>query len=220
MPPKPRRQRFTQPRRRSAMRTDAGSASADAPMNDQLPSRGSPQLQTPTEGIDVHVAPAVQRRRFYAMLAWRTDFAAILELEASTSIPAVDELVGISGYARRQLRKGGTAAEQLAQRISFRQNDIAGYIQRSRNVHAVPWSQAMRGISFLNDQIRTATWEQERKGRRVVSRLYAIWMLQEMADCRPPPAFDVHDGIKSIGFDQTYVRGPGACALERSVMPC
>lgn len=157
----------------------------------------------------MHLPPAVQRRRFYAKLAWGDDYSSILRLEASTNSAALDELVPLSQYARRQLKKGGTAAKQLEERLLLRRNDIAGYVQRAGNVHAVPWSQAMRGISFLNDQIRTATWDQERSARRVVSRQYALWTLEEMAACRPPPPFDVHDGIFAIGFDQTYVRGPG-----------
>ncbi len=44
----------------------------------------------------------------------------------------------------------------------------------------------------------------------MVSRGYAIALLEEMRDCRPPPPFEEHDAVFSIGFDQTYVSGAAA----------
>ena len=35
--------------------------------------------------LEQHVSPAVERRRLYAMLAWRSDYADILRLEANTN---------------------------------------------------------------------------------------------------------------------------------------
>lgn len=211
MAPKPRRKHFRTKKQRSAVPIEESEPVADSQMEVDLPPAGSlrhPQKSASVK-LDSHLSPAVQRRQFYAMLAWQTDYSAIIRLEASTNSAAVNEVVSISQYARRILRQSGAAAEQMEERLHLRRNDIVGYIQRVGNVHAVPWPQAMRGISFLNDQICSATWDQERKGRRVVSRAYALWTLEEMAACRPPPPFDVHDGIASIGFDQTYVRGPG-----------
>ena len=211
---KPGRSRFVMKRRRKA-----AAAVVDESNDDEkegvAAARWSGSLQD-CGALEQHVSPAVERRRLYAMLAWRSDYADILRLEANTNRETISNLgeQRQSGYAKRLIRKGGEAAERIERASELRLNDVAGFLARAGNVHVVPWSQAMRSISFLHDQVSTATWSQERHARRVVGRPYAMSVLEEMVECQPPPCEERHDTIWSIGFDQTYVRGAGVARLS------
>ena len=60
-------------------------------------------------------------------------------------------------------------------------------LRRERNMHYIPFSQAVKGAVFLIDQVKNVTWDAERMARRVVGRDYAHDLLQAMIDVRPPP---------------------------------
>ena len=102
MAPKSRRQRFTQPRWRTTAPSAANAPAPEASDGQELPPPGS---LTETGRLDEHLSPAVQRRRFYAVLAWQNNYSETLRLEASTNEPFVEELPGISQYARSIIRR-------------------------------------------------------------------------------------------------------------------
>ena len=91
----------------------------------------------------------------------------------------------------------------------MRINDIQGFLVRSANMHFVPWSQSMRTVSYLHDQVNKVTWAAECHARRLAGRPYAVALLEDMCKCRPPPEFELHDALFAIGYDQTYVSSAG-----------
>jgi hypothetical protein len=94
--------------------------------------------------------------------------------------------------------------------------DIAGFLQRSANVLFVPFSQAVKAVSFLYSNVSGPTWVAERKAKRVVGRAYAERLLDAMLLCRPPPRFEVQsvEVIASIGVDQTYAKAAGRTGIS------
>ena len=137
MAPKARRARFSQPRRRSAAPPNAAGHAADEATTEEQRPFSVDVLKRARQQADV--PPALLRRQFYASLAWEADYSTILKLEASTCGTEVTELVAISDYARRTLRKGGAAAERLQERVSLRRNDIAGYISEFQLLASAPF---------------------------------------------------------------------------------
>ena len=93
--------------------------------------------------------------------------------------------------------------------------DAAGTLQRSKNVHYIPFSQAVKAVSFLFTRVNGAVWAAELRNRRVVCKAWAQKFVREMARCKPPPPFEEHAEVYVIGFDQTYARGAGRVGVSR-----
>ena len=104
----------------------------------------------------------------------------------------------------------------MAESVSTRLRDVDGILARSRNVHHVPFSQAMKGVMFRHSRTPHHVWAAECKARRVVGRPYVDSLLCAMLLCRPPPRFQVQrsEVIASIGLDQTYARSAGSTGIS------
>lgn len=74
-------------------------------------------------------------------------------------------------WAEAGLRR--TAAQLVADRM----NDVVGHLQRSRNKDFIPFSQAVKGVSFLYFLIHPTAWHRERSMRQVVGRQWATKLL-------------------------------------------
>jgi hypothetical protein len=203
MAPKARRSRFA-PIRRSSACLEPSLPSATEPVDD-------PWRQLDGVEAEMLMSPAEQRRRLYSLLAWRHDYACILDMEIESNREKFDGMASeyVSGYSRAVLRAGGDAGLRLARNIDMRMNDIQGFLARSANMHFVPWSQSMRTVSYLHDQVNKVTWAAECHARRLAGRPYAVALLEDMCKCRPPPEFELHDALFAIGYDQTYVSSAG-----------
>lgn len=155
------------------------------------------------------ILPAAKRFALFAMLAWTWDYGIIINAERSMHDVLVHEMAAewTSGYMRRGMN--GADHEQATAKIMDRMNDIAGNLDRSRNVHFIPFSQAVKGVSYLYSVVPGNQWARERALRRIVGRQWAKELLEHMADCRPPPPFEQSNWLWSIAFDQTYVRKAG-----------
>lgn len=172
--------------------------------------------------VPVERAPritAVQRRQIYARLLWLHDYTLVFKAEAATSVQLLQELTAAftSAHTRRLMQRDTATGLQTAQAVESRLRDCMGFLQRSANRNHVPISQAAKAIVYLAAHVTKAIWIAERKARRIVSREYAIWLLQEMAVCRPPPSFEEQsrEMICSIAFDQTYAKAGAGTGVSR-----
>jgi len=125
----------------------------------------------------------------------------------------------LSSHRKRQLARGG-AAGLLAQTKS-QQRLRAHYValDRERSVRNIPFSQVVKAISWLNDQTSKQVWRAESKQRSVVSRQYAMWVLQAMGPLRPPPRNKPSPHVAFFVYDQTYaVAGGGGSHQHRNAV--
>ena len=77
------------------------------------------------------------------------------------------------------------------------------------NNDVVPFSQAVKSVAFLAAQVSKPVWAAARKLRQVVSRHWAMTLLETMSICRPPLLFELHDCVRAFIVDQTYARTGG-----------
>ena len=101
--------------------------------------------------------------------------------------------------------------------VEMRLRDCIGFLDRARSRLYVPITQACKAIAYLASGTPTSIWVAERKARRVVGRQYALELLREMAECRPPPPFEEADRhlVCSIGFDQTYAKAGARTGVSK-----
>jgi hypothetical protein len=199
MPPAKKPKWERRPQRR-AVQEDAGDADEHAASHAATPDT-PPALKI----------TAVERRQIYARLLWLgMQYWMIFALEASANAPLMDSLTSAftSAHTQRTMRLDTSAGIAARQAVQTRLGDCIGFLERARNRLYVPISQVAKAIVYIASGVTTAVWVAERKARRVVGRQYAIDVLREMADCRPPPPFEELPLwlICSIGFDQTYAK--------------
>jgi hypothetical protein len=189
-------------------------AARAARQNAARPEQEEATAQDP-DPVQPAVRPAVnsswQRFNVYAMLAWSYQYKEIAELEELRFEDQVDELVAdnSSKYMRRQMRAAGSTGEESTRRMRDRMGDTAGALWRSQNVRNIPFTQAVKAVSYTYSRVSDVHWVRERRLRRVAGRPFARTLLEVMADNRPPPAFEVDDDVVSVAFDQTYCRKSG-----------
>ena len=152
---------------------------------------------------------AEARMRLYAELAWLTDYTSVLNLEAEMNGAAMGAEEHMSGYRRREIQRSA-GGEEVHWKAIRRVSHDHERLLREKNVHYVPFSQAVLSVSYLVDQVSESVWERDRKNRRVVSRVYATQLLWTMLGCRPPPKEPANIDIDFFVYDQTYaVEGGG-----------
>ena len=152
---------------------------------------------------------AEARMRLYAELAWLTDYTSVLNLEAEMNGAAMGAEEHMSGYRRREMQRSA-GGEEVHWKAIRRVSHDHERLLREKNVHYVPFSQAVLSVSYLVDQVSESVWERDRKNRRVVSRVYATQLLWTMLGCRPPPKEPANIDIDFFVYDQTYaVEGGG-----------
>ena len=153
---------------------------------------------------------ALERRQLFARLLWLDDYRLIFAAEASLHAPLLDSLTEqyTSAHTWRLMQLDTAAGVRATQAVEQRLRDCIGFLERSRNRLHVPITQASKAIAYLASGVAKPVWTAERKARRVVGREYAVDLLQEMVECRPPPPFEEQSRaiICSIGFDQTYAK--------------
>ena len=157
------------------------------------------------------------RMQCFALMAWLRDYRPLLQMESAADGELQQELQEsfVSGYADRMIRKGSERGDSIARKLQDRVRDAAGTLQRSKNVHYIPFSQAVKAVSFLFSRVNGAVWAAELRNRRVVCKAWAQKFVREMARCKPPPPFEEHAEVYVIGFDQTYARGAGRGGVSR-----
>ena len=157
------------------------------------------------------------RLQIFAKLGWLQDYTPILEMERFYNGQLQEDLQDshLSGYARRLIRSGGERGDDVLRRQQGRVGDVVGMLQRGANVHAVPFSQAVRAVSWLYCRVSKPVWETERRNRRIVGKAWARRLVQQMARCKPPPPFEPDMRLVSIAFDQTYARGSGTTGVSQ-----
>ena len=157
------------------------------------------------------------RMQCFALMAWLRDYRPLLQMESAADGELQQELQEsfVSGYADRMIRKGSERGDSIARKLQDRVRDAAGTLQRSKNVHYIPFSQAVKAVSFLFTRVNGAVWAAELRNRRVVCKAWAQKFVREMARCKPPPPFEEHAEVYVIGFDQTYARGAGRVGVSR-----
>ena len=161
---------------------------------------------------------AVERRQIYARLLWLSDYKPIFAAEAAMNRGLLQQLTATytSIHTRRLMRNDTPAGQRAALEVEGRLRDCIGFLERARSRKAVPISQAAKAIAYLCSGVAKPVWEAERRARRVVGREYALELLKEMAECRPPPLFEQQDRniISSIAFDQTYAKAGAGTGLS------
>ena len=200
MPQKPKF-RLGRPKRRRA-----STAHADEQCDAALGTEDLAASADEYEEVKTSRKYADDRILLYAQLAWAPDYKEIFRFEAEIngSLDSVEDYA--SGYRKRQMRAG---VEGVAEDSAMRISEDRERLERERNVHYVPFSQAMKGVNFLIDQVPTHTWRVERKAKRVVGRAYATKLLWQMLECRPPPSTPENEFFQMFVYDQTYATAGG-----------
>ena len=96
---------------------------------------------------------AEARMRIYAMLAWLYDYIPIFKLEAEENAAEEVMMNCQSGYRQRQIRRGDESGQQAHDRSLLRVSSDLERLGRERRMHRIPFSQAMKSICFLVDQV-------------------------------------------------------------------
>ena len=179
--------------------------------------------------------------KLWSLLAWAPAYRPLLLAEAE-AIGARDRaLLLLSDYRRRQLQAGGLEAQSALEDAMLR---VAADIRRElreRNKFYVPFDHGPRTARHLelarpgaspqicspfvcvhspaatacSSQVSTASWRVETKGRRVASRQYATKLLVEMQGTKPKPAFEIHDCVRHMAYDNAQQRLRGAAGHTR-----
>ena len=162
---------------------------------------------------------AEERRFMFARMAWSASYRDMFDAEETSSQQALQlqPEQHTSSYTRRLMATDSERGHRAAAAVHGRLGDAAACLQRSKNVHIVPFKQAMKAISYLQRSVPTSVWAEERKARRIVGREYAEQLLRAMVSCRPPPAFEVLPPltITSICFDQTFAQAGGTTGISK-----
>ena len=91
--------------------------------------------------------PACERYALFARLAWLPNYAYIFAAERAAGAATGSQDSSVSAYTRRAIERD--LAGRQAQALLARSGDTDGFLRRSANVHFVPFSQAVKSISFL-----------------------------------------------------------------------
>ena len=76
---------------------------------------------------------------------------------------------GVSAYENKEVLQRFACwveGDDVLRRQQGRVGDVVGMLQRGANVHAVPFSQAVRAVSWLYCRVSKPVWETERRNRR------------------------------------------------------
>ena len=163
---------------------------------------------------------ADERMQVYARALWLGEhYATLFRAEARPELLSSLTAAYTSAHTRRLMQENSLHGEATRRRVESRLAACIGFLERSRDRRHVPLNQAAKAIAFKASGVTTSVWVAERKQQRVVGRQYALDLLAQMVECRPPPPFEQHDSalIASIGFDQTYAKagaGTGTSAYN------
>ena len=173
----------------------------------------------PTAIVRAPTVSAQERLQLYARLLWLHDYSLVFAAEATLHASLLDLLKGsyTSAHTRRLMQSDTVQGLRAVEAVEGRLRDCIGFLERARNRHYVPISQAVKAIVYLASAVRKPVWEAARKQRHVVGRKYAIDLLKEMVECRPPAPFEEQDRalICSIAFDQTYAKAGAGTGVSR-----
>ena len=164
--------------------------------------------RSPHSAADLHT--------LYAMLAWLPDYTHIFRLLATQNGADAQVEQHASQYRLTKMRREGDEAEEVRMRSVMRISHDIDRQKREKNMHYVPFAQAVKSIVFLSDQVKAATWENERRNKRVPGKQFAMDVLRRMVDVRPKPAFTVHQHIAHAVFDNTYSTQGAGTGSQRS----
>ena len=214
MPQKPKRRIGRVYKKHSAPR--AGSAEVEA--GAELPAeRDSAQGAHGAEAVAEELPPsrvyAAERMSLYGRLAWLSDYTQIFKVEAAINGAAASIGSFMSSWRARRLKLGGSTAAREQERSEARVSQDYERLARERSVHHVPFSQAVKAVSWLVDQVPVADWKIERARRALPGQKWATEFLEWVSKMRPPPEFPLHKLVRFYIFDQTYAvggRGTGA----------
>lgn len=112
---------------------------------------GRPQL---------HVLPSAKRTLLFAMLAWAPTYTGIIEAEHAMHEVLLDQMQAdwASSYMLRKMASRDPAVAAAARaRLMDRFNEAAGSLERVANVNYIPFSQAVKGVSYLFGGV-SAVW--------------------------------------------------------------
>ena len=112
---------------------------------------GRPQL---------HVLPSAKRTLLFAMLAWAPTYTGIIEAEHAMHEVLLDQMQAdwASSYMLRKMAsRDPTVAAAARARLMDRVNEAAGSLERMANVNYIPFSQAVKGVSYLFGGV-SAVW--------------------------------------------------------------
>lgn len=151
-----------------------------------------------------------ERYCLFARLAWHTCYSAILAAETAADASLMNELA--MRFASTHMRAAAAQDPEGPQAAALfdRVRENGGFLRRAADVTHVPFSQAVKAVSFLAAMVPKPVWAAERRARRVVCRAFAMTLLQTMALCRPPPPFETHACVSAFVVDQTYARTGGS----------
>ena len=151
-----------------------------------------------------------ERYCLFARLAWLSCYKAVLAAECAADAALMSEIA--MRFASTHMRAAAAQDPEGPQAVALfdRARENGGFLRRAADVTHVPFSQAVKAVSFLAAMVPTPVWAAERKARRVVCRAFAMTLLQTMALCRPPPPFEKHTCISAFVVDQTYARTGGS----------
>jgi len=128
-----------------------------------------------------------ERYCLFARLAWHTCYSAVLAAERAADASLMNELA--MRFASTHMRAAAAQDPEGPQAAALfdRVRENGGFLRRAGDVTHVPFSQAVKAVSFLAAMVPKPVWAAERRARRVVCRAFAMTLLQTMALCRPPP---------------------------------
>ena len=213
-PAMPSRSRSGLTQRANQFRRAPKVSAADIPLGDA----GTSPREKSSPARPVPHFSAGKRLLWFGMLCWTNSYDSIISSEMNGNCDLI-QILGDSFTSKHMLRKmereGSVWAEAglrrtAAQIVADRINDAAGHLHRARHKDYIPFSQAVKGISYLYCQVHPTTWYRERSMRRIVGRQWATKLLTIAAMLRPPPPFEVHDAVFSFCVDQTYIKHSGA----------
>ena len=94
----------------------------------------------------------------FAALAWSTNYASIIQVEQSLHEGLLDQLAAewTSSYMQRRMAaRDPDLAAQARDLVFNRVNDVAGNLERISNVNYIPFTQAVKGVSWLYSTVST-----------------------------------------------------------------
>ena len=154
----------------------------------------------PVEAAEFHagVRQSVER---WAPLLWTTSttYSGIFENEAAASTLSIG--MRESTYRRRIT---GEAAEAYDARKDARVRDCAAILRRGHNQRDWSFSVLARSISYFNQRVPAAVWNEECNARRLASRPTCIRLLEAAVACEPPTEYPLQHLVAVFGADQTF----------------
>ena len=149
---------------------------------------------------------AEARLDFFARLAWLPDYTEVYLLEAEMNGAAAAAEQHRSEHRRRQVAAGKDDAHQKS---VLRISQDFERLKREKDRRYVGFSQAIKSAMYVVDQEKTASWEKERKDKRVAGRKYGKLLLEKMVDVRPDPPEPINPHVSLYVFDQVNTMAGG-----------